>query len=76
MTPRLPSCTDAQVMAALKRGGWYIHETRGSHHQLRHPDKPGLKVTIPVHNRELQRWLLTAIIKQAGLSQDEFRELL
>ena len=33
-------------------------------------------VIVPVHSRELPRWLLKKIIKDAGLSEDEFRKLL
>jgi len=40
-----------------------------------HPDT-ARTVTVPVHSRELPRWLLKKIIKDAGLSEDEFRELL
>ena len=39
-----------QVIRALKNGGFYIHETSGSHVQMKHPTKPG-RVTIPYHKR-------------------------
>jgi len=29
------------IIRALKRDGWYVHNVRGSHHQFRHPTKPG-----------------------------------
>ncbi len=31
---------------------------------------------VPVHTGEFPRWLLKKIIKDAGLSEEEFRELL
>ena len=32
----------------LKEDGWYEVSQRGSHHQYKHPTKPG-KVTVPEH---------------------------
>jgi len=39
---------------------------------------PGTKRTTvaPIHSKELPRWLLKKIIKEAGLTVDEFRSLL
>jgi len=31
---------------------------------------------VPIHTKELPRWLLKKIIKEAGLTEDEFRKLL
>ena len=49
---------------------------KGSHHFLKHPDRPDLSVTVPVHNVDLKRKTLASIIDQAGYSVDEFLELL
>ena len=76
MTPRVPSCTARQILVALQRAGWEINHTVGSHHQLKHPDKPGRKVTIAMHPGDLPRRVLFRILKQADLSQAEFLELL
>ena len=34
------------VVRLLEADGWYLARTRGSHHQYKHPVKPGL-VTVP-----------------------------
>ena len=74
--PRLPRVTGNEILAALKRGGWYVHNVEGSHHQLRHPDRPG-KVTVPVHgNRTLDPWVLKKALNQANMTVDELRDLL
>ena len=74
--PRMPRVTGGEVLAALKRGGWYVHDIEGSHNQLRHPDRSG-KVTVPVHgNRTFDPWLLNKILRQANMTVDEFRALL
>jgi predicted RNA binding protein YcfA (HicA-like mRNA interferase family) len=51
------------------------HHQRGSHLHLRHPAR-GTLITIPIHAGDLKRGALHAILKQAGLSTSEFRELL
>ena len=32
--------------------GWYLADVRGSHHQYKHPEKPG-KVTLPNHRGDI-----------------------
>jgi predicted RNA binding protein YcfA (HicA-like mRNA interferase family) len=76
MSQRLPALSPRQVLRALQRGGFFIHHTTGSHHILKHPDKPHLRVTLPFHNRDLKRRTLDSIIEQAGLTSAEFRQLL
>jgi predicted RNA binding protein YcfA (HicA-like mRNA interferase family) len=60
---------------ALKRAGWYEVSQRGSHLRLRHDDHPA-ELQIPMHRGDVPKGTLMALIKQAGLSQTEFRELL
>ena len=56
--------------------GWVVVTQRGSHVQLKHPDRPG-RVTIPIHAGEtIGPRLLGSILTQAGLSVDEFRSAL
>jgi hypothetical protein len=37
---------------------------------------PGVLLTVPYHNRDLKRGTLRAILRQAGLTADELRNLL
>lgn len=76
MSQHLPALKPAKVLRALQRAGFYIHHTKGSHYYLKHPDKPELRVTLPFHGTDLKRRTLTSIIDQAGLSVEEFLELL
>lgn len=76
MSQHLPALKPAKVLRALQRAGFYIHHIKGSHYYLKHPDKPELRVTLPYHAADLKRRTLTSIIDQAGLSVDEFIELL
>lgn len=73
---RLPSLKARQVIRALERAGFFIDHIRGSHHYLKHPEKTNLLIVVPVHNKPIKRGLLHAIIKDAGLSREQFLELL
>ncbi|HEV3138696.1 MAG TPA: type II toxin-antitoxin system HicA family toxin [Pirellulales bacterium] len=54
-----------EVIRRLKREGWQLIRTRGSHRQYKHPDKPGL-VTVPHPRRDFPFGTLRNIFKQAG----------
>ncbi len=71
MTPRLPGPAASDILRALRRAGFRIHHQAGSHATLKHTSDPSRRV-IPVHARDLQRGTLRGIIKQAGMTQDEF----
>jgi predicted RNA binding protein YcfA (HicA-like mRNA interferase family) len=60
---------------ALKRAGWYEVRQSGSHLRLRHDERPA-DLVVPVHRGDVPKGTLTALIKQAGLTQAEFREFL
>ena len=46
--------------------GWSLADVNGSHHQYKHPIKPG-KVTIPNHRGDIPQRVVNSILKQAGL---------
>ena len=76
MSQRLPAVKPKEVIRALERAGFFIHHSTGSHHYLKHPDKPGLRVTVALHTKDLKRKTLATIIDQAGCTTEEFIELL
>jgi predicted RNA binding protein YcfA (HicA-like mRNA interferase family) len=77
MSPRLPRVTGNDVLRALRRGGWYDHHQKGSHVYLKHDTYPGKRVTVAVHAGEtIKPKTLQTILKQAGLTLEEFEELL
>ena len=77
MSPRLPRITGRDVVRALRRAGWYEHHQEGSHVFLRHADRAGMRVTVAVHPGEtLKPKTLQSILDQAGLTVEEFRNLL
>jgi predicted RNA binding protein YcfA (HicA-like mRNA interferase family) len=77
MPPKLPVLKPKEVIAVLLRTGFYIHHQKGSHVRRLHRTKPELHVTVPVHNKDIPPSLLKhRILKQAGLSDEEFLRLL
>ena len=74
---RLPSLKAREVIRALERAGFVVVRIKGSHHILVHRDDPRRFTNVPAHaSRDLPRGTLTDIIKQAGLTIEEFRALL
>jgi len=63
------------VVAALKRAGFIEKRQKGSHLVLRH-ERQQRTTIVALHGRDLAAPTLKEILKQAGLSEEEFRELL
>ncbi|MCB1037689.1 MAG: type II toxin-antitoxin system HicA family toxin [Acidobacteria bacterium] len=58
-----------EVVRMLKKDGWFLVATRGSHRQFKHSDKPG-RVTVPGKpSHDLAPGTLNSILKQAGLKK-------
>lgn len=54
------------VIKALKADGWFEVSCDGSHHQFKHPMKPG-KVTVPHPKADLPIGTLKSIEAATGL---------
>jgi predicted RNA binding protein YcfA (HicA-like mRNA interferase family) len=72
---KLPVVSGKQLCKTLGRIGYFIDHQTGSHIILRQESPPHRRLTVPNH-KEIARGTLRAIIRQAGLTADEFRELL
>jgi predicted RNA binding protein YcfA (HicA-like mRNA interferase family) len=55
-----------EVMRRLKAAGWEVVAIKGSHHQFRHPARPG-RVTVPHPEKDLPIGTLRSIERQSGL---------
>ena len=73
MSKQLPVVSGSDLIKVFIKTGYYVRAQQGSHVHLRHPTRPPL--TIPNH-KEISRGTLRAVIRQAGLSVDDFVELL
>lgn len=69
--PKLPIASGKDLVKAFSRIGYEKDHQTGSHIILRHKDPPHRRLTIPNH-KEISKGTLRAIIRQAGLSREEF----
>lgn len=66
--PKLPVVSGVELVKTLvKSFGFRILRREGSHVTL---TKNGISVTVPLH-REVDRGLLSGILKHAGISREE-----
>lgn len=72
---KIPCLSYDKIIHAFQRDGWIVVRQKGSHVRLqkRTPTET-LKLTIPAH-RPVKRSTLAHILKQAGLSVDDFLRL-
>jgi predicted RNA binding protein YcfA (HicA-like mRNA interferase family) len=73
--PKLPVVSGLEVAKALSKIGYEVDHQTGSHLILRQKKYPYRRITVPMH-KELAKGTLRAIIRQAGLTVEEFLELL
>jgi len=73
---KVPSLPYTKIVKALERAGWTVTRQQGSHIRLEKHTEDGRRLlTVPAH-RPVKRSTLSHILKQAGLSVEEFNELL
>jgi len=70
---RLPACSGQDAIRAFQKLGYAVDHQTGSHFILRHPQMR--RLTVPNH-RELAKGTLRALIREAGLTKEEFVGLL
>jgi predicted RNA binding protein YcfA (HicA-like mRNA interferase family) len=70
---RLPVCSGQDAIRAFQKLGYAVDHQTGSHIILRHPQMR--RLTVPNH-RELAKGTLRALIREAGLTREEFVGLL
>ena len=74
---RLPSLRATDVIRPLERGGFVVVRTAGSLHRMVHRTAPARATTVPLHKgRDLPKPFVRGIIKPAGLTVEEFLDLL
>lgn len=66
--PKLPRVSGAEVVRALERLGFAVARQRGSHIVLRR----GSSGCVVPNHRELKTGTLAGVLKQAGVSAEDF----
>lgn len=62
----MKSYSSREVLKMLQDDGWYLVNVAGSHHQFKHPSKPG-RVTVKHPDKDIPLPTLKSIECQSGL---------
>lgn len=65
-----PILRPIDVLKKLEKFGFRVSRQTGSHARLIHPD--GRATTVALHNRDLPKGTLRAILRQSEMSIEEF----
>jgi predicted RNA binding protein YcfA (HicA-like mRNA interferase family) len=71
----LPTVSGQQTIKALSKIGYLKDRQHGSHIILRNTSYPYRRLVIPNH-KEIAKGTLRAVIKQSGMTVNEFKSLL
>ena len=72
--PNLPSYKPRELIKKFEKAGYVVDRQKGSHVILYHKTERK-RLTIPMHVGEMPKGTLLSIIKQAGLTREEFLKL-
>ena len=72
---RLAGFSADEVIRKLRRGGFVFDRQRRSSHQIWRNPTTGARTTVPRHPGDLPEGTVRAIVRQAGLTVDQFLEL-
>ncbi len=70
----LPQVSGNDVVRVLEKLGYYFDVQHGSHIIMRHSSPPYRRVTVPNH-KSIAKGTLRSIIKEVGLTVEEFKAL-
>jgi predicted RNA binding protein YcfA (HicA-like mRNA interferase family) len=74
--PKLPAVTGEQAKTAFEKMGFVVHGIKGSHHVMKRT-AVAKRLPIPIHSgKVLGAGLPKSLIRAAGITVDEFIDLL
>ncbi len=73
--PKLPALTPRKIIEVLESQGFVLDRTKGSHRIYYHPETK-LRVVVPFHKKDLPAGTMLSILKQAGITRDELKDLI
>ena len=71
---KLPVVSGVEAVRAFGKAGYELDEQHGSHMILRREDPPHRRLSVPNH-KELAKGTLRTLIREAGLTVEEFARL-
>ncbi|WP_424360092.1 type II toxin-antitoxin system HicA family toxin [Methylocystis parvus] len=57
------------IIRRLEKEGWRLVRSKGSHHQFKHPAKPG-RITVPHPKKDMPPKTVASIYEGAGWAKD------
>lgn len=72
--PKLPSLTSKDIIRILEKEGFVLDRIKGSHHIYYHPETRR-RAVIPFHKKDLPKGTLLEILRQAGISKEDIKDL-
>ena len=69
--PKLPSLKPRELIKSFEKLGYIVDRQKGSHVILYNPSSKR-RLVIPMHTRDIPNGTLLAIVKQSGLTKEEF----
>ncbi|MBI4581497.1 MAG: type II toxin-antitoxin system HicA family toxin [Planctomycetes bacterium] len=72
---KLPAISAREAIRAFEKIGYMVDHQTGSHVILRRAQAPHRRLSVPNH-RELAKGTLRKLVREAGLSVEEFTSLL
>lgn len=60
-----------ELIQILQNRGFYIHHQKGSHIYLKTHLDHTIRVTVPLHKKDLKIGTLLSILRQANLSKED-----
>jgi predicted RNA binding protein YcfA (HicA-like mRNA interferase family) len=74
MSPHFPVMSGSEMIVLLRRAGFVQVSQKGSHVKMRHSD--GRTAIVPNHKELAQGTLRSIVLRQAGLSEEDFWRLI
>ncbi len=75
MSTKLPAVNVRDITRILEKKGFVLVRQSGSHAIFRHAN--GKRTTVPIHSsKDLGKGLLSQIMKDAGISNEELRKFI
>jgi len=72
---KLPQVKSKEIITVLLKKDFVLHRQVGSHATFKRMD--GCRVTVPIHSgRTIPKGTLLNILRQAGITKQELKELL
>ena len=72
---KLPALSPRKVIRILKKKGFVLERSKGSHRIYYHPEE-NRTVVIPYHKKDLPKGTLLEILRQAGIEKSDLEDLL